>query len=72
MSGAANADLPIVSSIAHEIMGVILPAVPLMVLAVIGGVLVLVIRLIRKRNLRLRRPTRLADQSAARKRTVPR
>ncbi len=51
MSGAANADLAIGGSIADGIIGVILPAVPLMVLPVIGGVLVLVI-LIRKRNLR--------------------
>jgi hypothetical protein len=48
-----GAGLAVGSSIASEIVGILLPA-PLMILAVLGAVLVLVLRIIRKRALRPR------------------
>ena len=49
-----GAGLAVGDSIASEIVGILLPAVPLMILAVLGAVLVLVLRIIRKHALRLR------------------
>ena len=51
VTGAA---LAVGGSIASEIVGILLPAVPLMILAVLGAALVLVLRMIRKRALRPR------------------
>ena len=39
-------------SIAHGIVGIVLPAVPLMVLGFLGALILLIVRIFRKRSLR--------------------
>jgi len=51
-AGAAGADLAIGGSIARGIVGIVWPAVPLMVLAFIGGLIVFIIRVVRTSALR--------------------
>src|SRR5258707_6171442 len=48
----AGADLAVGGSVARGIVGVVLPAVPLMILAVIGGLIVFVIRIAGKAAMR--------------------
>jgi hypothetical protein len=53
-SGAqgAGADLAIGGSVARAIVGIVLPGLPLMILAFVGGLLVFIIRIIRKSAMR--------------------
>ena len=49
---ATGADLAFGGSIAHGIVGIVLPGVPLMVLGFLGAVVLLIVRIVRTRNLR--------------------
>ena len=51
---ATGADLAFGGSIAHGIVGTVLPGVPLMILGFLSAVILLIIRIIRKRSLRQR------------------
>ncbi len=53
---AAGADLAIGGSIARGIVGIIVPAVPLMILAFLGGLVVFIIRIVRKSAMRRAQP----------------
>ncbi len=45
-----GADLAIGGSVVHGIVAVVLSSVPLMILGILGGVVVFIVRLIRKRS----------------------
>ena len=47
---ATGADLAFGGSIAHGIVGIVLPGVPLMILGFLGAVILLIIRIVRKRS----------------------
>jgi hypothetical protein len=51
-SNVPGADLAFGGSIASGVVGVLLPGVPLMIIGVLGAVLLLIIRIVRKRSLR--------------------
>ena len=51
-SQATGADLAFGGSIAHGIVGIVLPGVQLMILGFLGAVILLIIRIVRKRTLR--------------------
>ena len=57
---APGADLAFGGSIASGVVGVLLPGVPLMIIGVLGAVLLLVIRIVRKRSLRRPPPAQYA------------
>jgi hypothetical protein len=53
---AAGADLAIGGSVARGIVGIVVPGVPLMILAFLGGLVVFIIRIVRKSALRRAQP----------------